>query len=285
MFSKELEALIEATLQDGVLEENEKAVLARRAEKEGVDLAELEVYINSLLQKRQQEANKQRAAEEKEFRAQKKESLGRVCPNCGRPVPPMTLKCECGYEFATGKAVSSVQLLNDKLNAVTLTQSEEDEIAKESQDDKESKRKKLLNDKRADIISTFPVPNTKEDIIEFLSLSAPNAKQKGGIFGTIGGRLKVLVIVLLPLALISFLIALIMGGGDSWLAPLLILEFGGMFGGIACFMIDRDTLLWNKMAQVWRAKFDQVMMKGRSMRGDAEFQQQLDYYEGMLNKK
>ena len=52
MFSPELEALIQATLADGVLTENEKLALVRRAEKEGVDLAELEIYIDSLIQKR-----------------------------------------------------------------------------------------------------------------------------------------------------------------------------------------------------------------------------------------
>ena len=55
MFSKELENLIQATLEDGVLEEHEKAAIIKRAEREGVDIAELEIYINSLLQKRARE--------------------------------------------------------------------------------------------------------------------------------------------------------------------------------------------------------------------------------------
>ena len=41
MFSKELENLIQATLEDGILEENEKAALVKRAQAEGVDLAAL----------------------------------------------------------------------------------------------------------------------------------------------------------------------------------------------------------------------------------------------------
>ena len=48
MFSQELENLIQATLEDGVLEEFEKAALVKRAQAEGVDLAELEIYINSV---------------------------------------------------------------------------------------------------------------------------------------------------------------------------------------------------------------------------------------------
>ena len=44
MFSKEMEALIQATLEDGVLEDHEKAALIKRAQKEGIDLDELEIY-------------------------------------------------------------------------------------------------------------------------------------------------------------------------------------------------------------------------------------------------
>ena len=55
MFSKGLEDLIKATLEDGILEDYEKEALIKRAQKEGVDLTELEIYINSLLQKRKRE--------------------------------------------------------------------------------------------------------------------------------------------------------------------------------------------------------------------------------------
>ena len=55
MFSKELENLIQATLEDGVLEDYERAALVKRATAEGVDLTELEIYINSILQKRKKE--------------------------------------------------------------------------------------------------------------------------------------------------------------------------------------------------------------------------------------
>ena len=38
------------------------------------------------------------------------------------------------------------------------------------------------------------------------------------------------------------------------------------------------------MAAAWQDKFEQVMLKARSLRADAEFTQQLDYYENLLNK-
>ena len=72
MFSKELENLIQATLEDGVLEENEKAALIKRAEREGVDIAELEIYINSLLQKRARELENEKNAVRKQAEKEKK---------------------------------------------------------------------------------------------------------------------------------------------------------------------------------------------------------------------
>ena len=126
MFSKEMEALIKATLEDGKLEENEKAALIKRAQKEGIDLDELEIYINSLLQKRKRELNKENEVREEKNQQAKKEAFGQVCPNCGKQVPPLTIKCDCGYEFTKGKTVSSAQLLFEKLNNIQLTEAEID---------------------------------------------------------------------------------------------------------------------------------------------------------------
>ena len=78
MFSEELENLIQATLEDGVLEEYEKAALVKRAQAEGVDLTELEIYINSLLQKRQRELEKEKSAKIEKHAQEKKEAFGRT---------------------------------------------------------------------------------------------------------------------------------------------------------------------------------------------------------------
>lgn len=49
LFSERLEALISSALQDGMLTDQEKAVLKKRAEKEGEDWDEVEMIINSRL--------------------------------------------------------------------------------------------------------------------------------------------------------------------------------------------------------------------------------------------
>lgn len=268
MFSKELENLIQATLEDGVLEEYEKAALLKRAQAEGVDPTELQIYINSILQKRQRERAEAEDAKQAEIDRKKKEAVGRICPKCQRPVPPMTIKCQCGYEFVDTNRLSSVQILNEKLNSITLTEAEEEELKKpvknrqtgvEAPPNSEwvlNQMEKIKIKKRIDIITTFPVPNTKEDIIEFLALSVAGANKKLGFFAKRRN---------------CYLVVLIAG---------FIFPIGGwLLGLMALACID---YLEEDLVKAWRAKFEQVLIKGRSLRGDAEFTQQLDYYEKLL---
>jgi hypothetical protein len=90
MFSKELENLINASLTDGKLSELEKKALVKRAQKEGVDLDELEIYIESILQQRTQE---QKVQLEKETSEHEKQRKGNICPHCATEIPPLTKIC------------------------------------------------------------------------------------------------------------------------------------------------------------------------------------------------
>jgi hypothetical protein len=119
MFSKEMEALIEATLQDGVLTDQEKAVLVKRAQREGIDVDELDVYIQSLLQKRHQAEAAQEAYED---RASKIGSVRR-CPNCGYNVPSGFAACpQCGQTFNVVESTGSWQKLQEKLDKIHIMQ-------------------------------------------------------------------------------------------------------------------------------------------------------------------
>ena len=260
MFSKELESLIQATLEDGKLEDYEKAALAKRAQAEGVDLAELEIYINSLLQRRARELNQKREEEWNMLSKQKKEAFGRVCPNCGAQVQAMTLRCDCGYEFTKAKAVFSVNLLYDKLNSVTLTEAEEKTVKKATTaEEQDMLRKNMLIEKKISIISTYPVPNSKEDLLEFLSISVSEANKK---LSFLEQKKNVFILVLI--------------------AGIVIPLCGWIFG----FEVMRNKpFSEEKLVKAWRAKCEQILLKGRSLRGDAEFTQQLNYFESLLEKK
>ena len=276
MFSKELENLINATLEDGVLEEYEKAALVKRAQAEGVDLTELEIYINSILQRRKKERTKAEEARQEIIDKKKKEAYGRVCPNCGKQVNSMTLKCDCGYEFTNNAVRSSVQILADKIEKIT---NEASKISNE--EDREKKKTKEI----VDAITIYPVPNTKEDIIEFCAMAISNSKTRGGIWGTTLGRIIIFAAIAVIGAILTF-ICMIFSGEDASEALGSsggFIIFTGILGLLFSFEIDQDTIRSNKIANAWRAKFEQVLIKGRSLRGDAEFTRQLDYFESLVN--
>ncbi len=265
MFSKELENLIQATLEDGILEENEKAALVKRAQAEGVDLAELEIYINSLLQKRQRELNEKKNAEYAKAEQQKKEAIGKVCPKCGKQVKPMTLVCECGFELIKKDEGES---------AVAKLQKKIEKINSQNGMNEETKRQQIM-----DAVKIMPIPNTKEDIMDFLAMSAPQSRMKGGFYGTTLGRIIVSIVG-------TVLILVFFGTQGARGIDFLILlppVAAAMLALNLC--VGTDMLKDNRLASAWRTKFEQVMMKGRSLRGDAEFSQMLDYYENQVNKK
>ena len=282
MFSKELEELIRATLEDGTLEDYERAALHKRAQAEGADLTELDIYVNSLIQRRRRELELEREQRMHLFEQQRRQAYGRTCPSCGAPVPPMTAKCECGYEFSQAEAVSSVQQLARRIEEINSQPLKSKDPNSEEYKAEVRQREQYM----LDAIMMFPVPNTKEDIIEFLSLAVSNAKQRGGVFGTIIGRLTILLPAVLILAtIIAFACLVLADTDDAGVWFFLTLFYGGAGAIAAANMLDKDTLRWNKNARVWRAKFDQVLIKGRSMRGDPDFQRQLDSFEYMVKNR
>lgn len=290
MFSPELENLIQATLEDGMLEDYEKAALVKRAQAEGADLTELEIYINSILQKRKKEADKEKNAKLEQIAQKKKEAL-RKCPNCGESIPVMAISCpKCGYELSDQKAVSSVQILADKIEKISARLQDISErlqyMSKEEDKTNIEDSKDTIYEDMINTISVFPVPNSKQDIIEFLALSCVKAKFKGGLWGTVTGRIKLFAILVLAIAIIGSIIALTQDDSTvAWAATgyaEVICICGDAFG---LFGTSKDILRQNKVAAAWRDKFEQVILKGRSLRADAEFTQQLDFYESKLNSK
>ena len=70
------------------------------------------------------------------------------CPNCGEVLGSFTAICpSCGYELRGAKAVNSVKNFAEQIEAASSVE------------------------KKIDIIKTFAIPNTKEDVQEFLILA------------------------------------------------------------------------------------------------------------------
>lgn len=277
MFSKGLEDLIQATLEDGILEDYEKAALVKRAQAEGVDLTELEIYINSILQKRKKEHDKVEDAKMDKIEQEKNKAL-RKCPNCGKSIPVMAIVCPaCGYELSNQKGASSIQALADKIDQISSKLNVTGKDYNEMNNEKDAINEKIIN-----AISLFPVPNSKQDIIEFLALACSKAKHRGGLWGSITGRIKIFVITTLIISLVGSIIAFIVDEDMAWMGVFDVVALFLVFGGLTFFLTGKDIIRYNKVAEAWHDKFDQVMLKGRSVQGDSEFTQQLNYYESKL---
>lgn len=165
MFSKEMEALIEAALQDGVLTDQEKSALIKRAQKEGIDIDELDIYIQSILQKRHQEKN---ALAEEEDRKAKMGGL-KKCPHCGAVVQSLQGICEaCGYVF---REINASKYLEEFQKGLIAAQKRQNgDII-----DEEYKRNESADERVTSFIETYPLPTSKADLLEFIIFLRPKA--------------------------------------------------------------------------------------------------------------
>lgn len=169
IYGNYMEHLIDMALADGELTEKEKQVLFKKAEANGIDLDEFEMVLDARLYEKQKSMKASQPVAT--GAAPKSEKYGdvRKCPGCGAIVESYTTRCpECGHEFNNIGNVSSFNLLSSKLEAL------------------ENKRTGgvflgafkdfSINKQKASLINGFPVPTTKEDILEFVSMATPLAK-------------------------------------------------------------------------------------------------------------
>ena len=137
MFSERLENLIKAALQDGVLTEQEKESIIKRAQAEGEDVDEVDIYIQSLVQKRQQELAKEaQEAETERIVAQKKErdarmaseleeqkqrdNIMRKCPVCGGRIPALSSVCpNCQHVIKTEESDDNMMRMMKKISVAS----------------------------------------------------------------------------------------------------------------------------------------------------------------------
>ena len=149
MYSKELEELIDSVLADGVVTDQERTVLRKRALACGEDPDEVMIVVDGRLAKMKKGASPAIPATEK---------LGNIvkCPNCGAPIEAGAVKCkECGYVFTNVKANNTA-----KEFAIMLEQ----RIQKVRYDGDKTNINKVN-----EFIKNFPLPTGKEDLLEFIA--------------------------------------------------------------------------------------------------------------------
>ena len=112
------------------------------------------------------------------------------CPNCGDILDAYESVCKaCGYEQRGSKATSSVHEL-----AVRLQQIEEARLT--SNNHSRFGQSSEIDQQKINLIRSFVIPNTKEDILEFAVLAASNVDTSAyddsyGILSTLqNGRRK-----------------------------------------------------------------------------------------------
>ena len=201
MYNEELEKLIEMALMDGELTEKEKQILFKKAEKFGVDLDEFEMVLDAKLFEKQKDSKSTNSAP-------KSDKLGDVkkCPACGSIAPSFASKCaDCGTEFRNIDASQNITKFFEKLDElesnrkVVLFNTSEDKsgfsvgtllkwwifwwillpiklinfIINKSKPAKWS----TTDSRKEEMVMNFPVPNSREEIIEFITLSVSKIKQ------------------------------------------------------------------------------------------------------------
>ena len=175
----EIENLINMALADGEVTEKERAIILRKAESLGIDMDEVEMILDGRIELIRKEKN---STQEIFYSKSNKAGDSKKCPSCGAPVQSFSTQCpDCGHEFNNLKANSQVSQLAIDLNKIEKdmtdhTRNNRDYSSTSWVDNSELEDR--INIKKASLINSFPIPNTKEDILEFLTLSVPLALEK-----------------------------------------------------------------------------------------------------------
>lgn len=187
--NEQLEKYIDLALADGILTDKEKQVLQKKATELGVDQDEFEMVLEAklhLAQKSTAPPPPSQTAPEREKPKSNKEGALRKCPSCGAPVQSFATKCsDCGHEFRNIQAASSIQKLYDEFQKIEDSERDRERSWAQKIDGDLGVQRSVVT-RQISALSTFPVPNTKEDILEFLSIASSEAGKKASWFMGMG---------------------------------------------------------------------------------------------------
>lgn len=165
MYDKSLEQLIDAVIADGIITNQERNVVYKKAASLGIDQDEIEVYLNGRLDSMKNNTPKST-----------KHGAINICPNCGANVGSFSGICpECGHEFSNIQSNFSVKELLLKLDSI-----DKNKPQKTGGFWNGNNPEREVEEKKAEAISLFPVPNTKNDLIEFATLCRSGLKASEG---------------------------------------------------------------------------------------------------------
>ena len=174
--NQELQSLIEMAIADGMITDNERKVVLKKAVSLGFDKDEVEMILDGKLSLFLNEQNNNQP-----IKKNSKEGEILKCPACGSISNALDIKClDCGYEFRNKEVNENTERLFELLKEVDNTPSPTRIRESRFGDENEDAKDDFLDDlarRKCQIINTFPISNTKEDIVEFLVKSIPLAKR------------------------------------------------------------------------------------------------------------
>lgn len=98
------------------------------------------------------------------------------CPSCGEGIPSFTANCPaCGHELRGTDVTSSVRELASKIEVIEKSRKrQKSDLLKPFYFPVFGRTVTAEDEQKISLISNFPIPNTKEDLYEFLILSKSN---------------------------------------------------------------------------------------------------------------
>ena len=97
------------------------------------------------------------------------------CPNCGEILNSFTVECPaCGYELRNIKSSTAIREFSLKLEQIEASRGK----GKRKLFGNGNAERENINKQRVNLIRNFSIPNTKEDVLEFMILAASNINLK-----------------------------------------------------------------------------------------------------------
>lgn len=205
-YSPKLKHMLEIALRDGEVTEKERNVLLRIAEEDGLDKDEFEMELDGMIFDAKQAKNNvsiptnsatsvppipgsapASASVAYPQGGSSKAGTTKKCPKCGAILGGIITVCpECGYEFIDIAANSSSerlarrfeQILND-CNSKSYPRQKGGGLmasymrAFDMMDTEENRRETDVCTQQATVLRTFPIPVSKADLFEFISMLGP----------------------------------------------------------------------------------------------------------------
>lgn len=169
--NSEIENLINMALADGEVTEKERAIILKKADALGLDVDEVEMILDGRIALIVKENTTEQIKSNKEGDYKK-------CPSCGSPVTSFSTKCsDCGHEFRNIESSNVTKEFFNQLQLIVAEESNRKGTHFLSSINSEQINLRIAQ-RQVSLISSFPVPNSKEDILEFLSMAFPEANKK-----------------------------------------------------------------------------------------------------------